>query len=95
MNNSTYRNHDHVESVLNDFIMAFKCPRGKFYPDKDYGREINKDASNQKDRLLASARQAAETLDGVYVKEVVLKDSITAEICVLINDSERSVSVSL
>lgn len=93
--NDDYENHEEIESVLNDFIMAYKCPRGKFYPDKEYGREMSEDAFNRKDRLLASARQAAEVLDGVYIKKIDLKEGCAAEIYVLINGCERRVNVSL
>lgn len=72
-----------------------KCPRGRYYPDKNFGSHIlecAKDAESQE--LLAYARQAVSDFDGVYVKNVQT-DGSGALFTLLINELQRQVKITL
>ncbi len=81
-----------VETAVQNSVTAIVCPLGKFYPNKDYGSCVIN--ASDAGMLLASARQAVGSIDGVYVKNVTVSNG-TAEFTLVINDEERSVSVDL
>ncbi|MCH5321287.1 MAG: hypothetical protein J1E36_05960 [Eubacterium sp.] len=84
-----------VSSVLSDLVMAFICPRGEFYPNKNYGSQIKRNKNLiDEDKLLSFARQAVSDMDGVYVKSTQLNDS-NAVFTVMINDESRQVSIEI
>lgn len=82
-----------IHRVLTDCVTAFICPRGEFYPDKDYGSRIIKNVVTADiQTLLCYARQAVSEMDGVFVKSAVKeKDNILFNI--LINHEEGQVSI--
>lgn len=84
-----------VSSVLSDCVMALVCPRGEFYPNKNYGSHIIKNKNRiDPDKLLCFARQAVIDIDGVYVKNAQLNDK-SAVFTVMINDESRQVSIEI
>jgi len=88
------KNNDFIDTVLCDCVMAVVCPLGEFYPDKDYGSQIKNSAVIDSDILLACARQAVNEINGVYIKSVKTENN-KALFDVLINDSERQVSIDI
>lgn len=87
--------NDCINSVIEDCIVAIMCPRGEFYPDKNYGSKIKFAGSAiDEDRLLCYARQALNDMDGVYVKSVCKTDG-TAQFILSVNNEERQVTVEL
>ncbi len=87
-------NNDFIDSILCDCVMAVLCPLGEFYPDKDYGSQIKNSADIDSGILLAYARQAVNKINGVYIKSVKT-DNKEAQFDVVINDSERQVSIDI
>lgn len=87
-------NNDFIDSILCDCVMAVVCPLGEFYPDKDYGSQIKNWAGIDSDILLAYARQAVNEIDGVHIKSVKAENN-KALFNVVINDSERQVSIDI
>lgn len=85
-------NENIIEQIIKDCISAISCPKGKFYPDKNYGsRLIGDDEIN---RLLSAARLAVSKIDGVYIKNGRIENS-TLLLSVLINNEERTVDIKL
>lgn len=84
-----------VSSVLSDLVMALVCPRGEFYPNKNYGCQMmrNKNIIDS-EKLLCYARQAVSDMDGVYIKSAQLNDK-NAVFTVMINDESRQVSIEI
>lgn len=84
-----------VNSVLYDCVTALLCPRGEFYPDKNYGSHIirNKNIIDS-ERLLCYARQAVSGMDGVYIKSAQLNNK-NAVFTVMINNENRQVSIEI
>lgn len=84
-----------VTEILKSCVAAIKCPRGKFYPDKNFGSHILNVSDNRaKDELLAYARQAVSEIDGVYVKYAEISGE-NAVFTILINDEQRQVNIAL
>lgn len=85
--------NDFINAVLKDCVTALGCPRGEFYPDKDFGSHIKRVKSTaDSGELLAFARQALAEFDGVYVKSAVPNEN-GADFAVMINDEERRVRI--
>lgn len=83
-----------TEDILKCCLTALKCPRGKFYPDKNFGSHILSSVSNaETDKLLSYARQALSEIDGVFVKSVEI-NSNNAVFTIFINDVQRQVTIS-
>ncbi len=76
------------ETLLPSIAMLLKTERGSFYPDKNYGTQ----AFSTADYAFAFANQALHGIGGVYIKSVEQKQNVF-EFTVIINDSEREVSV--
>lgn len=87
-----YSSNCDAQALLQNFLRALNCPKGRFYPDKNYGRVI--EGSNALQELMAYVRQTAEEFDGVYVKSMDICGDY-ANIQLLINDEERQVSIAL
>lgn len=82
-----------INSTLQDCFAAILCPRGDFYPDKDFGSRIKYALkSSAESEFLAYARQAVHSIDGVYIKSA-RKGAEAIEFTVVINDTERQVSI--
>ena len=90
--NRVISNLEDIDSVLRSVSMALKCSKDKFYPNKDYGSRLKYNMGVGE--LIARARCAVEQIDGVYIKSAKLNGNLL-EIIVLINDTERSVSINL
>lgn len=80
-----------VESVIKDCVMAILCRHGRFYPNKNYGSII---AENELNSILAGARYAVRDIDGVVIKSGQMIDG-SAELKIIVNDEERSVTVKI
>lgn len=86
---------DYIEELLQNAVLAMKCSRGSFYPDKNYGSLLkNSIKAPAEQYVLAFARQAVECLDGVYVKSAQMNNNI-AVLTVLLNNEERQVSLEV
>lgn len=83
-----------IENIVESCVTAMKCPRGKYYPDKNFGSHILEHADNGEEQLLAYARQAVSQIDAVYVKSVEMKGN-DAIFTLLINDRQRQVTITL
>lgn len=84
-----------IDEILKSCTVAMKCPRGRFYPNKNFGSHIAEVSSNAfSDELLAYARQAVAEIDGVYVKSVEITGE-NALFTVLINEIQRQVNIAL
>lgn len=82
-----------IEQIIRDCISALSCPTGHFYPDKNYGSRLNKEADLNS--LLSLARLAVHNISGVYIKNGKKLDSKLI-LSVLINEKEeRTVTVDL
>lgn len=84
---------EYIDELLQNAKILLTASRGCFYPDKNFGSSIKRTVgrlSNQYALLLA--RQALDTLDGVYVKQAELNGS---QLCFAleINDEERQVTL--
>lgn len=85
--------NDYINLILEDCVTALVCPRGEFYPNKDFGSHIKRGKGIiDAEKLLAFARQALSEFDGVYVKGAVINDN-SADFIVMINDEEGRVSI--
>lgn len=84
--------YEDIDTVIENIKMAIKCPLGKFYPNKDYGRKVIDSCSEGE--LLALSRLATREIDGVYIKNVSINNN-EASYTILINDDERSVTLSI
>lgn len=75
--------------------IAVSCPKGKFYPDKDFGIDIAAQRySSNTGAVLAYARQAAAKIDGLYIKSAEITDGDII-LTVIVNDEEGQVSFKL
>lgn len=84
-----------IGEILSGCVSAFLCPRGEFYPNKNYGSQIMKNkVSADSEKLLAYARQAVSDMDGIFVKSAYL-DNLNVVFTVAVNDEERQVSIKL
>ncbi len=86
---------EYIDELLQNAKILLTASRGCFYPDKDFGSSIKRTG-----RILTGeyellyARQALDTLDGVYVNQAEIKNS---QLCLTleINDEERQVTLDL
>lgn len=82
----------YIELLLQNTALMLGAKRNKFYPDKNYGSLIF-DAMDNKDKILAYARQAVSNLDGVCIKSAsVNNNNIVFDL--ILNGEERSVVVN-
>lgn len=87
--------NDYINSILENCVTALVCPRGEFYPNKDFGSQIKRaKGTMDAEKLLACARQALSEFDGVYVKSAVPNEN-GADFTVMINEEERQVCILL
>ncbi len=87
--------NDCINSLLEDCVTALICPRGEFYPNKNYGSRIKRAKDRfDAEKLLAFARQALSEFDGIYVKNAAVNND-SADFILMINNQERQVSISL
>lgn len=80
---------DGPNGLLRDAALALIIPRGKFYPDKNFGSVVK--YTEPIALTLARARQAVEHLDGVYVKSVEKRDDGLMVFNLSVNDVQRQV----
>lgn len=93
INNSNLKIYEiNEDTVSADCKSTLRCKRGAFYPNKNFGSLIG--GMLKADEILSAARQALAKIDGVFVKDASL-EGMTAEISLLINDSERTVKIEL
>lgn len=83
-------NDERIEQLLANSMLALKGKRGRFYPDKNFGSKI--DVSLSEMEILAYARQAVSSLEGVCVKSAQkLDNKITFQL--VLNEEERQVMI--
>lgn len=88
------KNKDYIDTVLEACTMAIVCPRGKFYPDKDYGSHIKNSLVLSNALLLAYARQAVGEMNAVYIKSAETENNKEV-FTVIIGDEQRQVSIDI
>lgn len=97
MENSIYLNEEPYE-ILQNALRAICCPRGRFYPDKNYGSKIKNSVTSitalSDKQLLDYARQAVSDIDGVTVKSVNV-GSKNIKFTILVNNERGQVSINL
>lgn len=81
-----------ANDVVNNCFMVLSCPKGRFYTDKNYGNSIKK--SDDVGELLAAARQAVGSMDGVFIKRAEIRNGVI-EFLLMINEEARSVRISV
>lgn len=89
------KENEQLYEILESCLTAIGCPRGEFYPNKNFGSQLKKYSSQITERqALDFARQAVKDIDGVMVKSAeILKN--TAVFTILINNEEGQVTVKL
>lgn len=86
---------EYIDELLQSISMVLYARRGGFYPNKDFGSSIRTALSEPKAGYIAAyARQALEGIDGVFVKEAEPNPG-SVRITLMINDTERRVSINL
>ncbi|WP_177916825.1 hypothetical protein [uncultured Eubacterium sp.] len=80
---------DYTDGLVRAAALALIIPRGKFYPDKNFGSNVK--YTEPIALTLARARQAVEHLDGVYVKSVERRDDGLLVFNLSVNDIQRQV----
>ena len=86
---------EYIDELLQNIKILLTADRGSFYPDKNFGSSIKASGSKLTNQhALLYARQALDTLDGVYVKEAELSGT---QLCfkMEINNEERQVTLEL
>lgn len=92
------RNHalnsaDYYEALCQSARMIMLIPRGKYYPDKDFGSYLYSVSDlSLEDKLLTFARQALLEFDGVFVKSVSVSGSKITYV-IDFDFGERTVSI--
>lgn len=87
--------HKPSDTVLADCITALICPIGEFYPNKNYGSRIKYIMQNTNEKeMLCYARQALNSMDGVYVKNAKIQDK-SILFSIMINDEERQAIIAI
>lgn len=83
----------YIDELAQNAFVLLTTKRGKFYPNKDFGSLIYAiDESLKAAYLDAAARQAVDSLDGVYIKNVSYSGN-DAVIVLTANDTERTVII--
>lgn len=70
---------------------AVHCPRGRFYPDKNFGSTLSSAGTNAE--LTAAVRNALRETGGVFVKKAERRGNELI-VSVVIQNEERSVRIS-
>lgn len=86
---------EYMDELLQNARILLTASRGNFYPDKNFGSSIKRTGNRLTQQYaLLYARQALDTLDGVYVKQAEIKN---ARLCLTleINNDERQVTLNL
>lgn len=78
-------------AVLGDFKTALTTSLGKFYPDFDYGTLL-KSGEKGADFLRSCVNNAAEYIDGLFVKNILL-DKNGFRVDLYINETEGQVYI--
>lgn len=85
---------DEFKPVLKDFKMAFITALGQFYPDFKYGSRLYENGHGA-DFYLSCANQAASFIDGLFVKNICVKDDKRFTVDLLINEAEGQVFMNV
>lgn len=88
----TQYSNEEINKLLCDCLSAIYCPRGKFYPKKDYGSLIQLHKADNEKYLLAYARQALADFSGVFIKAVKAEQN-NLIFDLIINNEERTVTM--
>lgn len=81
---------ERIERLSENFLLALRTKRGRFYPDKNFGSKVNADLSENE--ILAYIRQAVSALDGVCVKSIE-KTGKKVTFNLMLNEEERQVII--
>lgn len=86
---------EYIEELLQGVLLASTAPRGRFYPDKNYGSRLSEiEREPYEEYARAYISQAVDSIDGVFVKKVIKADGIL-KVQLLINDSEEEVILNI
>ncbi|MGN0527867.1 MAG: hypothetical protein ACI4IE_01945 [Eubacterium sp.] len=82
-----------IDEIVQSVILILTAHRGKFYPDKNYGSLLSDIiCAPQDEYALCYARQALDSIDGVFVKKAqTVQDRYIFDL--IINDEERQVEI--
>lgn len=86
---------EHFDEMLQNVAVTLNVRRGRFYPNKDFGcNVINSSKQPVLEYALNYARQAVDSIDGVYIKGAEFEND---NICftVLINGREGQVRIGI
>lgn len=84
---------EYITELLQNILIVLNTKRGNFYPDKDFGSNISKINSQPvSDYACAYARQALDSINGVFVKNCEMNANIL-NFNLIINNEERQVSI--
>lgn len=92
------RNHalnsaNYYEALAQSARMLMIIPRGRYYPDKNFGSYLYSVSDlSFEDKLLTFARQALLEFDGVFVKSVSVSGS-KINYVIVFDFGERTVSI--
>ncbi len=85
---------DYIDELVQNAQVVLTAKRRKFYPNKNFGSHIYSTHGEPIEAYLElAARQAVDTVDGVYIKSVSYSDN-KATIVLTANDTERTVIIS-
>ena len=89
------RQCDYIDEIMQRVYMILSASRERFYPDKDYGLRLPVASDDPYNFYLqAYAQQAVDSLDGVYIKSAAKLANNSMLFYVVVNDTERTVSIN-
>jgi hypothetical protein len=83
---------DYTDELLQNAEVLLNTRRGRFYPNKSFGRRLVGERIPAEQYALEYARQALASLSGVFVKGAFEENGETV-ITLLINSEERQVRI--
>lgn len=86
-------NQQYIDALVESAKVLLNAQRGNFYPNKNFGSLLKTVCRQPKDEYaLAYARQALDSIDGVFVKSAIcLDDKFVFDL--LINNQQRQVEI--
>lgn len=94
---SSFEIVDNIDELMQLILMHLTIRRGSFYPNKNYGSFLRAEELKEpkNEYALAFARQALDSLGGVYVKSAQANDDFVVLNILINNNVERQVRVKL
>lgn len=86
---------DYMDEIVQTIKMLLVAPRGRFYPNKDFGSLLQANLPHPSEEYaLAYARQALESLDGVFVDSARVENG-AIYLGITINSEEKQVILQI